>query len=107
MTKLLYSKKLDKKIAENIVRKEADLFRKQLSDKEISFDITDNAAALLAEKGYSDEFGARNISRVFREEIKDRFIDTVLFGDLQEGGSAVVDEKGGELEIRLEGKSGK
>ena len=104
LDKIVVFEKLDKKIAENIVRKEADLFRKQLSDKEITLDITDSAVSLLAEKGYSDEFGARNISRVFREEIKDRFIDTVLFGELQEGGSAVVDVKGGELEIKLNRK---
>ena len=103
LDKIVMFAKLDKKIAADIVRKEADLFRKQLADKEIIFDISDDAAALLAEKGYSDEFGARNIARVFREEIKDKFIDSVLFGDLQKGGKASVKAEEGELVIKTSG----
>ena len=103
LDKIVMFAKLDKKIAADIVRKEADLFRKQLAEKEIIFDISDEAAALLAEKGYSDEFGARNISRVFREEIKDKFIDSVLFGDLQKGGKAFVKAEEGELVIKTSG----
>ena len=103
LDKIVMFAKLDKKIAADIVRKEADLFRKQLAEKEIIFDISDDAAALLAEKGYSDEFGARNISRVFREEIKDKFIDSVLFGDLQKGGKASVNAEEGVLVIKTSG----
>ena len=39
LDKIVMFAKLDKKIAADIVRKEADLFRKQLADKEIIFDI--------------------------------------------------------------------
>ena len=102
LDKIVIFNKLDRKIAENIVRKEAEIFTKQLSEKGISFELTDAAASLLAEKGYSDEFGARNISRVFREEIKDRLIDTVLFGDLQNGGKASVYAEEGGLVLKTD-----
>ncbi len=105
LDKIVIFNKLDRKIAENIVMKEADLFRKQLSERDITLDISEDAAVLIAEKGYSDEFGARNIARVFREEIKDRLIDTVLFGDLQNGGTASVETEGGELVIKSSGIS--
>ncbi len=102
--KIVVFGKLNRDIAKDIVRKEVLFFRKQLEDKNIVLSISEDAVELLAEKGYSDEFGARNISRVFREEIKDRFIDSVLFGELQEGGEASVEIKDGKFVIDSGGK---
>ena len=36
----------------------------------------------LARKGYSEEFGAREIARLVSSKIKDFFVDEILFGRL-------------------------
>ena len=101
LDKIVMFKKLDRKIARDIVLKESGIFRKQLEEKGITLEISERAVDLIAEKGYSDEFGARNIGRVFREEVKDRFIDSVLFGDLESGGAAFVDTENGNVIIKI------
>jgi ATP-dependent Clp protease ATP-binding subunit ClpA len=55
----------------------------------------------LAEKGYSREFGARNIGRLVEDKIKTFFVDEVLFGRLAEGGKAVADLVDGEVSITV------
>ena len=56
----------------------------------------------LAEKGYSEEFGARNVARLVQDKVKSFFVDAVLFGDLAAGGRAVVDVEGEQVVIRTE-----
>jgi ATP-dependent Clp protease ATP-binding subunit ClpA len=82
---------LSKEIMTSIVRKELDLFRAQLEEKNVSLEITDACVDHLAEEGYSREFGARNVGRIIEEKIKSFFVDEVLFGRLSEGGVAQVD----------------
>lgn len=85
----------------DIVRKEIALFTLQLADKNITADFTEQCVTFIAEKGFFREFGARNISRVFREKVKDLFIDRILFGDLEKGGTIVVDVDQDSCEIIL------
>jgi len=56
----------------------------------------------LAEKGYSREFGARNISRLVEDKIKSFFVDEVLFGRLEKGGTAVADLVDGQIVFSVE-----
>lgn len=85
----------------DIVRKEIALFTSQLSDKNITADFTEQCVTFIAEKGFFREFGARNISRVFREKVKDLFIDRILFGDLENGGAILVDVDQDSCEVIL------
>ncbi|MCL2800454.1 MAG: AAA family ATPase [Treponema sp.] len=85
---------LSRNIMKNIVRKELDAFSSQLAEKNVTLIVTDSCINKLAEDGYSKEFGARNVSRLIDEKIKDNFLDEILFGELREGGSAVVDWRG-------------
>jgi ATP-dependent Clp protease ATP-binding subunit ClpA len=87
---------LSREIMVSIVRKELDLFRAQLAEKNVALEITDVCIDHLAEDGYSKEFGARNVDRVIEDKIKSFFVDEVLFGSLSNGGSAVVDWRDGE-----------
>lgn len=82
---------LDLEIVADIVRKEIALFNDQLVERDVRLEITDRAVLWLAEKGYSTEFGARNIARTVESEVKEYFVDAVLFGELSEGGTALVD----------------
>jgi ATP-dependent Clp protease ATP-binding subunit ClpA len=51
----------------------------------------------LAEKGYSKEFGAREIARLVSSKLKDFFVDEILFGRLTKGGSARADIDNDEI----------
>ncbi len=44
----------------------------RLAAREVEFEVTDAAVALLAERGYEPEYGARPLRRVIQREIDDR-----------------------------------
>jgi len=92
--------KLPREVIERIVVKALDDFRAQLADKKVTLEATDACVKLLAELGYSDEFGARNVGRVVEERIKSWFVDEVLFGALKDGGAARADVEDGRIVIK-------
>src|SRR6056297_459009 len=94
--------RLPNEVVLQIVDKELREFRQQLEEKQVQLEVTDAARQWFADNGYSAEFGARNISRLIQEKVKDYFVDAVLFGDLQQGGKAVVDVCEGEIHIDAE-----
>ncbi|MDR3302657.1 MAG: hypothetical protein LBT01_09070, partial [Spirochaetaceae bacterium] len=57
----------------------------------------------LAKDGYSKEFGARNTGRVIEEKIKAFFVDEVLFGKLEGGGSVAIDWADGKYTFDIAG----
>jgi ATP-dependent Clp protease ATP-binding subunit ClpA len=92
---------LPQQVIEKIVSKNLDDFRAQLAEKKVEFVTTEALIHHLAEKGYSREFGARNIARLVEDKIKTFFVDEVLFGRLAEGGKAVADVVDGEVSIQV------
>ena len=62
----------------------------QLSERGVTFDLSPEAIAWLAEKGYDERMGARPLGRVIQEHIKKPLADMVLFGALSKGGTATV-----------------
>src|SRR5690606_39875910 len=73
----------------------------QLAERRVTFDLTPEAVAWLADKGYDERMGARPLSRVIQEHIKKPLADEVLFGKLRKGGTVRVavakDETGAEM----------
>jgi ATP-dependent Clp protease ATP-binding subunit ClpA len=88
-------------IIERIVVKNVDDFRVLLAEKKVTLEMSAACVSLLAEKGYSKEFGARNIARLIEDKVKGWFVDQVLFGELIAGGTAVADVKDGEIYISV------
>ena len=101
LDKVVVFHRLAQNIIENIVSKEIDEFRKLLEDKKISVEVTPAALTWLATKGYSEEYGARNIARTIEEHVKAWFVDSVLFGELENGGKAVLEVEGEELKVKV------
>lgn len=95
--------KLELVYIKDIVRKELALFAEQLKSKKIELSTDDACVEYLAEKGYSKVFGAREISRLIQAEIKNFFVDEVLFGKLSKGGKAVATVRDGKIVISVEG----
>ncbi len=84
-----------------IVRRMADEFAGQLREKGVALRVTPAAVQWLARRGFSRVFGAREVSRLVQEKVKNPFVDEVLFGRLRGGGSARIDVAGDELAIKV------
>ncbi|MDH3913155.1 MAG: AAA family ATPase, partial [Rhodospirillales bacterium] len=68
----------------------------QLADRNVVIELTDEARAWLAAKGYDPQFGARPLSRVIQENIKKPLAEELLFGKLAKGGTVQVGIAGNE-----------
>ena len=77
------------------VEKVVDKFLKevvvQLAEKKVTISLTPEARGYLAEKGYDPTFGARPMARLIQQEVKMVLADEILFGKLQNGGTAKID----------------
>ena len=77
----------------------------QLAERGVTFELTKEATAWLAIKGYDEKMGARPLSRVIQEHIKKPLADEVLFGKLKTGGTVKVSlgrDEDGKERIELE-----
>ena len=72
---------------------------KQLQDKHISLEVTDEAKVHLAEKGYDPDFGARPLRRLIQNVVEDQLSEEILGGRLKEGDVAHVDIEDGEIVV--------
>jgi ATP-dependent Clp protease ATP-binding subunit ClpA len=92
---------LDLEIMKMIVKKELSDFEVQLKEKKVTITVTEGCITWLAQKGFSPLFGAREVSRLIQEKVKNFFVDEVLFGKLAHGGKAVIDIKKDEVKITI------
>lgn len=81
---------LDFEIAKRVCQKEISNLSKRLLQKKVSLEVSPECIDFLSKKGYSKEFGARNIARTIENEIADKLVDEVLFGSLAKGGKAIA-----------------
>ncbi|MBP3191264.1 AAA family ATPase [Natronogracilivirga saccharolytica] len=81
---------LDKNVIESIVYKFIKELEEQLRHKKVRIRLTEKAVHWLAEKGYDPSYGARPMSRVIQENIKNKLVDELLFGKLQHGGTVTL-----------------
>lgn len=94
-------RRLPIEIVRRIVVKQIDEFRVQLGEKKILLEMPGEGIDWLARKGYSDTFGAREISRLIQDKVKSIFIDEVLFGKLTKGGNAAAKIVNDDLVIEI------
>jgi len=85
----------------NIVKKQLREFQKQLDEKDITLEMTEAATEWLADKGYSDDFGARQIARLIQEKVKNFFVEEVLFGRLVTGGPVHADVENDQIVLNI------
>ncbi|MDP4535384.1 ATP-dependent Clp protease ATP-binding subunit ClpA [Alkalimonas collagenimarina] len=68
----------------------------QLDKKQVSMELSREARAWLAEKGYDQAMGARPMARLIQEHLKKPLANEILFGRLLQGGDVrveLVDDK--------------
>ncbi|MET9385515.1 AAA family ATPase [Streptomyces sp. NPDC002928] len=76
--------------------------RRRLHAQDVTLEVTDAAADLLANIGYQPDFGARPLRRTIQREIDDRLADMLLSGELNPGDGARVDAEDGGIVIRAD-----
>src|SRR5438309_1282823 len=62
----------------------------QLSERNVTIELTDDARRWLVEHGYDEAMGARPMARIIQQTIKTPLADEVLFGRLKGGGHVRV-----------------
>ncbi|MEX6507639.1 ATP-dependent Clp protease ATP-binding subunit ClpA [Jiella sp. M17.18] len=83
-------------VIHQVVEKFVMQLEAQLSERGVIFELSPEAIAWLAEKGYDENMGARPLGRVIQEHIKRPLADEVLFGKLKRGGTVKVTVTEGE-----------
>ncbi len=73
----------------------------QLSEKNVTIQLTDDAREYLAKEGYDPAMGARPLGRVIQEQIKKPLAEELLFGKLVDGGIVKIDFKKDELKFNI------
>jgi ATP-dependent Clp protease ATP-binding subunit ClpA len=63
--------------------------------------LTDEARQLLLKRGFTREFGAREMDRVIGQMLKPLFMREILFGKLKQGGKAEVGVAEDELTLSV------
>lgn len=73
---------------------------KRLSEINVMLHVSVQAQNFIAEKNYSEEYGARPIRRAIRKSVEDKLSEMMLDGRLSEGDDVYVDCDGFELTFR-------
>ncbi|MFT4091780.1 MAG: ATP-dependent Clp protease ATP-binding subunit ClpA [Asticcacaulis sp.] len=88
---------LKPEVISQVVQKFILQLEMQLADRNISIELTEDAANWLAENGYDELYGARPLARVIQENIKKPLADEILFGKLVRGGHILVKLADGKI----------
>jgi ATP-dependent Clp protease ATP-binding subunit ClpA len=90
-------------LPEEVVTKIVDKFIGQLAaqveERGVTLELTESGREWMAKAGYKPEFGAREMGRVVLKHIKRPLADHMLFGDLKDGGTAVISASETEDEL--------
>ena len=71
--------------------------RGRLAERRLNFEVMAEAEALLAEKGYDPDFGARPLRRVIQRQVEDPLALKLLEGNYAEGDTITLDVTDGSL----------
>ena len=89
-----------------VVRKFIMQLEAQLADRNVTIELSDDAADWLAKNGFDELYGARPLARVIQEHIKKPLADEILFGKLVRGGHVTVTLENGKLAFSIEEERG-
>jgi ATP-dependent Clp protease ATP-binding subunit ClpA len=92
---------LSKEVIIKVVDKFVLQLEAQLMDRNVTFELSSEAASWLADKGYDDKMGARPLARVIQEHLKKPLAEELLFGKLSKGGLVKVHLKDDKLDLEL------
>ncbi len=95
-------KSLGKGEIEKIVEIQLKDLRKRLAERKLQLEVTPEAKAMLAERGYDPVFGARPLKRTIQRMIENPLAVEVLAGRFGDGDTIVVEPDGDTLRFKKE-----
>lgn len=90
---------MNRQMAELILQKKLKRLEAQLATKNVTLELSAAAREHLLDKGFSEEYGGREVDRVITNELKPILMRAILFGSLKKGGVAKIDVAEGKLRI--------
>ena len=90
---------LSRHMAELILEKRIKELSERLKPNKITLSISSQCREWLLNKGFTPEYGARELDRVISHSLKSKLMHEILFGKLKNGGKAWADIADGELII--------
>jgi ATP-dependent Clp protease ATP-binding subunit ClpA len=94
-------KALDLDVIKLIVDKFIKELNGQLAEKRVIVKLTEEAREWLAKNGFDARYGARPMSRLIHDRIKQPLASEILFGKLTNGGSALAEVKDDKLHLSI------
>ncbi|WP_029674962.1 AAA family ATPase [Butyrivibrio sp. VCB2006] len=101
LNKIVVFNSMDDDMASMVVDKKLKELSDQLAAKKIVLSADKKAKSLLKSKGVSQEFGAREIDRIIRNDVKTLFVNEILFGKLKNGGKIKLTTKNNIFAIEV------
>jgi ATP-dependent Clp protease ATP-binding subunit ClpB len=74
--------------------------RTRLAERRLALEVTERAAAWIAQQGFEPAYGARPLRRVIQRSVEDPLALALLEGRYQEGETVTVDAEGDGLTLR-------
>jgi ATP-dependent Clp protease ATP-binding subunit ClpA len=94
---------LDARSIARVVDKLVVELEAKLGSSNVTLELSNEARAWIAERGYDPQMGARPMARIIQEQIKRPLAEELLFGDLAEGGHVCIGVGAdGNLELKAE-----
>ncbi|HSD68807.1 MAG TPA: ATP-dependent Clp protease ATP-binding subunit ClpA [Woeseiaceae bacterium] len=82
---------LDERSIARVVDKLVVELEAKLGSSNVTLELTNEARAWIAARGYDPQMGARPMARIIQEQIKRPLAEELLFGSLAEGGHVCID----------------
>ncbi len=101
---IIHFNHLSKKIVLSIVDKFIIEIEAQLEDKGVSLSIDKEAKEYLADEGYDEVYGARELGRVIQEKVKKPMAEELIFGKLAKGGHVEISLKDTKISFNFSNK---
>ena len=87
---------MDEAMAQLILKKKIKALQQQLAARNVELTLDGAAESYLLRKGFTPQYGAREMDRVIAAQLKPLLTREMLFGKLKKGGKAIVKTKGHE-----------
>ncbi len=88
---------MTREMAGLILEKKLNQLRSQLKTRNVTLTLSKEAQKMLLDKGFTKEYGARELDRVISSLLKPLLMRSILFGKLKNGGTAEVEVNNGQL----------
>lgn len=91
---------MDMAMAQRVLDKKLQLLKDKLRSRDVTISLSDAAKEFLLSKGYSEEYGGREIERTVNTHLKPILMREILFGRLKGGGHVEIDVDDERLYVR-------